>query len=160
MNTRAEDIFAIRELAANRTTFMDEEDVAGLEPKLWSQLKQLREGATLRVSFAGVKMASGAARKLLDRVLRRIQSGELRGRGLVLDDLSRSVSYNIRVMLLSEKLCAVARVDGAPPTLLGDVEEALKSTFEFVATRDDATARDIQDHFKLNTVAAATNRLA
>ena len=161
MNASAGNVFSIRELSGSQTTFVDEEDVAGLEHALWKRLKELPEAATLSVSFAGVTIASGAARKLLERALRRVQSGELRGRALVLDHIRGTSSYNVRAMLISEKLWAVARIDGKSATLIGDAkDDALKTTFEFVASRDDATARDVQDHFKLNTVAAATNRLA
>lgn len=141
-------------------TLMDEEDVEELERKLMGRLQALPPGGTLRVSFVGVRIASGAARKLLVPALRYVQSAEGRGRTLVLDELSGSTPYNVRAMLRSEELAAVVRDAGGRPALDGAVDAALESTFAFVAGRPEATAHDVQGHFGLQTVAAATNRLA
>lgn len=78
---------------------------------------------------------------------------------MVLSRLGRGF-YNIKVMLDSEHLSAVVRGDDGRSKLIGDVEPAVSETYDYIARRSSATARDVQKAFDLNTVAAATNRLA
>jgi len=63
-------------------------------------------------------------------------------------------------MLRLEGLTVVERVaQGHPAALLGKVDPVMKETYDFLARTGQATARDLVEEFKLNTVSAATNRL-
>jgi hypothetical protein len=161
MNTHGrEEIFHVREYAeVDRREFMWDEEVVPMERALLLRMDQLSPGDTLVVNFDGVSMSSDAARRLLKRTILRVQGGEWSDRAVVLDRLGRG-RYNVKVMLQSEHLAVVARNEKGAATLLGDAEPAAIDTYELLAKRSSATARDVLKAFSLNTVAAATNRLA
>ena len=151
--------FRVRDYAGVRTQFMWDEEVASIERALLLQMEKLSTGTTMVIDFNGIAMASDAARRLLKRAILRIQGGEWSDRAIVLEKLGSGL-YNVKVMLLSERLAVVIRTENDGPTLLGEIEPAVLETYRFVVRRKSATARDVQKAFALNTVAAATNRLA
>jgi hypothetical protein len=153
-----EEVFYVRDYAGKRKDFMWEEEVTAIERALLQQIEKLGPFGTLVVNFEGVTLASDAARRLLKRAIQRIQGGDWKDRAIVLTGLARGV-YNVRVMLLSEQLAVVARGESGRATLMGDAEPAVTETYDFLVSRGSGTARDVQNAFGLNTVAAATNRL-
>lgn len=134
-------------------------EAADKEAALINALESAPPGALLLVSFEGVMISSEAARELLRRALRRIMSGEIEDRFIVLERLGPS-RYNVGLMLDGEGLTAVERPEeGRGSQLLGRVEAAVRQTYEFLLGRDVATARDVQEHFDLSSISTATNRL-
>lgn len=140
-------------------TIISEEEAAPLERGLLEELERLPGGSVLPLDLAGVRLSSESARQLLRRALRRLSSGELDDRFLVIQNLRRG-RYSVEAMLKLEGLTVVERVaDGHPPQLLGKVDSVVKETYDFLVRNGDATARDLVDEFALKTVSAATNRL-
>lgn len=135
-------------------------EVAAKEEALLHALEALPPGSLLPVDFEGVKISSEAARELLRKALRRLTSGEIEDRYLVLQRLGPS-RYNIGLMLKGEGLTGVERPgEGTAARLIGRVEEAVRQTYEFLLGRETATARDLQEHFGLSNISTATNRLS
>lgn len=134
-------------------------EAADKEAALIHVLESAPPGSLLPVSFEGVMISSEAARELLRRVLRRIMSGEIEDRFIVLERLGPS-RYNVGLMLAGEGLTAVERPEeGCGSQLLGRAEAAVRQTYEFLLGCDVATARDVQEHFDLSSISTATNRL-
>lgn len=140
-----------------RDSFFVAEEIVEIEQLLLDTLASSPPGAVVTVNFLGVRIASEAARQLLKRALLRLGSGELEDRFLILDHLGRS-HYSVEAMLRLEGLTAVERTpDG--PRLIGKVDSVAAATFEFVASQGEVTAKAILQQFKLQNIAAATNRL-
>src|SRR5690606_11109130 len=119
----------------------------------------LPPGALLPVDFEGVLISSEAARALLRRELRRLTSGEIEDRYIVLERLGPS-RYNVGLMLEGEGLTAVERPEeGGSSRLIGRVETAVRQIYEFLVGCELATARDVQEHFGLSNTLTTTNRL-
>ena len=138
---------------------ISEEDTVEIEARLLAALDALPVGGLLPLDLEGVQLSSESARQLLRRAIRRVSSGELDDRFLVVQNLRRG-RYSVEAMLKLEGLTLAERVaEGHPPALLGKVDPVVKETFEFLVRNGDATARDLVDEFKLKTVSAATNRL-
>lgn len=133
------------------------EDAAPAEEQLLARLEEMPEGGLLPVDFAGVRVSSEAARQLLRRAVRRTTGGELPDRYLVIFHPGRS-QYNIQVMLETEGITIAERRDAAA-RLLGKVEPAMRETYDFLLSRKTATAKDVFEHFGLNNISTATNRL-
>ncbi len=128
------------------------------EAYLLDALEAVPEGGLLPVHLEGVRLSSEAARQLLRRALLRIRAGELTDRYLVLGDLGESL-YNVEIMLSGEELVVVERADEEGVQLRGDVDPAMLATHRFLCTTSGATASAVQQHFGLNNISTATNRL-
>jgi hypothetical protein len=147
------------EIAAGSGTLFDGSEAAPLEERLLETLERMPAGGLLPVDFEGVRVSSEAAQQLLRRAFRRITSGELPDRYIVILNVGRS-RYNLQVMLEAEEMTLVERTnDGTSVRLFGKIEPAMKETHAFLLSRPTATAKDVFEEFKLNTISAATNRL-
>lgn len=151
--------FIIRDLLPSGvSSLFTHDEAAGLEKQLLSRLETLPAGSLLPVDFEGIRIASEAARQFLRRAVVRLTSGELEDRYIVLTRLGAS-RYSVKVMLLGERLVMAHRgLDG--PELLGQLEPSAIETFAFVSAKGITSARDVFAHFKLASIAAATNRLS
>lgn len=158
MNTVIEEVaFPVRSAAGKRSLFTHDEG-APVEAALLDQLERLPPGGLLVVDFTGVRTASEAARQILRRALHRLSGGELADRFLVLAGLGPSL-YNVDVMLRGEQLTAVERSAAEGAQLRGQVDPAMRETYAFLLTRPTVTAKIVQDHFGLQNISTATNRL-
>ncbi len=134
-------------------------DIVKLSGILRRRMEKLTLGETLTVDFSDVEMTSGAARGLLLHCIEHTRRRRnYHGRGLLLVRLAESL-YEIQVMLESEGLTAITRDDSGRLALIGSVEPVIEETYKFVAKREWVVAREVAEHFDLNSVAAATNRL-
>ncbi len=151
--------FIVRKLLSSQLQSLFTHDEAlPLEQQLLARLDTLAPGSLLPIDFEGVRIASEAARQLLRRAVTRLTSGELEDRYVILTRLGTS-RYNVRVMLLGEGLVVAHRMpDG--PELLGQIEDSARATFNWIAQREVVSARDVLHALDLQTISAATNRLA
>ena len=139
------------------TEFFGEEEVAQAELRLLDALETMPKGGLLVIDFEGTRIASEAARKLLKRPLLRLGTGEFEDRFIVLDHVNPS-RYSVDAMLRREGLSAVERTS-AGPRIIGKQDPVAVATFDFVAAGDQVTAKEVLDHFQLQNIASATNRL-
>jgi len=135
------------------------DEAAPAEPVILESLERLGAGGLVVIDFDGVRVSSEAARQLLGRAIRRITSGELSDRFVILWQLGAS-SYNTKVMLEGEGLTTVERLATSPGArLLGRFEPAVRETFDFVLSTESTTAGEVKEALGLESTAAATNRL-
>ena len=93
-------------------------DALELEEEILARVESLPPGSLLPVDFSGVRVATSAARQLLRRAIRRIASGELNDRYLVLQNLGDSWEH-IDIMLEADGLTVVERTEESASKLLG-----------------------------------------
>lgn len=134
-------------------------EIVRLSGVLRKHMEKLALGETMTVDFSEVEVTSGAARGLLQHCIEHTRRRRAyHGRGLLLARLAQSL-YEVQVMLESEGLTAIMREDSGTLCLIGAVEPVIRETYGFVAKREWVVAREVAEHFELNSVAAATNRL-
>ncbi len=151
-------VFRVEEYSASPVPFT-KSDTEGAEHKLLETLEALPPGAILLVEFEGVRISSEAARQLLRRALLRVTTGELTDRFLVLGDLGDS-QYNVDIMLSGENLTAIERTADEGPQLRGQVDPAVRATYDYMLGVETTTANGVLDALKLTNISTATNRLA
>jgi hypothetical protein len=134
-------------------------DTLAAEAGLLSTIDESAPGTLLVVDFQQVRVASEAARTLLRRALRRLSSGEIEDRFIVLTNLGDS-EYNVAVMLSGEGLTAVERKDAAASELIGRIDAAVRETYEYLLSVTEGTASDLRDRLQMQNISTATNRLA
>lgn len=139
------------------------DDVRDAESALLGVVASAPQGTIIRVDFSEVSIASEAVRGLLRRPLRRIHGGEQAEapeRYIVLENVGRNW-HSLEVTLRYEDLVSIAyRAASSEPELAGKADPAMAETYEFVRSVPDATAKLVMVRFGLNTIAAASNRLA
>jgi hypothetical protein len=151
--------FRVKQRAGKKSVLFVSADTDAAERELLDALEALPLGSLLPVDFTGVRISSEAARQLLRRALLRITTGELTDRYLVLGDLDDS-QYNVDIMLAGEGLVAVERTVDEGPQLRGQVDPAVRETYNYLLRVETATANGVLAALKLTNISTATNRLA
>jgi hypothetical protein len=151
--------FRVKQRVGKKSVLFVSADVEAAERDLLDSLESLPPGSLLPLDFTGVRISSEAARQLLRRALLRITTGELTDRYVVLGDLDDS-QYNVDIMLIGESLVAVERTIEDGPQLRGQVDPAVRETYEFLLNVTTATASVALAKLKLSNISTATNRLA
>lgn len=140
------------------TILFSSADASNATSVILERLAALPEGGLLPVDLSDVRVCSEAARDLLRTPLLRITSGELPDRFVVLCGVDAS-RYNVDIMLRHEGLVVVERTVNGGAAVMGRLDPALQSTYEYLLARPTTTAPDVYRHFRLANPSAATNRL-
>jgi len=151
--------FSVKQRAGKKSVLFVSGDAEAAERDLLHALESLPPGSLLPLDFTGIRISSEAARQLLRRALLRITTGELSDRYLVLGDLDDS-QYNVDIMLAGESLVAVERTEDEGPQLRGQVDPAVRETYDWLLSVSTATASLVLEKLKLSNISTATNRLA
>jgi hypothetical protein len=150
--------FRVASFLPNRTAFNDEE-AKPAEDSLLAELERLPAGGLLPIDLADGRVSSEGARQLLRRALLRLSGGELPDRFLVIQNAAAN-RYNLRAMLKSEGLVAVLRGTNGSAELEGAVDPAAGETYKFLLSAPEGTAKMAMNHWNLENISTATNRLS
>ena len=132
-----------------------------LAERLLAHLAAIEPDSILPVDFGQVRfMDFSCADELMTRVLRRIRSGELGTRFILLQDLSPSVEENLAAVLEIRDLVCPKRTKGGTIELLGKIGPELTETYKLAVRKGRITARDVMGIAHGVGISAISNRLA
>jgi hypothetical protein len=132
-----------------------------LADRLLAQLAASEPDSILPVDFGKVSfMDFSCADELMTRVLRRIRSGELGTRFILLQDLPPSVEENIAAVFAIRDLVCPKRTKGGQIELLGKIGPELTATYKLAVRKGTITARDVMAIAPDVGISAISNRLA
>ncbi len=132
-----------------------------LADRLLAQLAASEPDSILPVDFGKVRfMDFSCADELMTRVLRRIRSGELGTRFILLQDLSPSVEENLAAVFAIRDLVCPKGTKGGKVELLGKIGPELTETYQLAVRKGQITARDVMAIAPDVGISAISNRLA
>ena len=115
-----------------------------LADRLLAQLAASEPDSILPVDFGQVRfMDFSCADELMTRVLRRIRSGELGTRFILLQDLPPSVEENLAAVCAIRDLVCPKRTTGGEIELLGKIGPELMATYQLAVRKGTITAREV-----------------
>jgi len=132
-----------------------------LAERVLKYLETLGPDRVLPLNFGKVRFIDfSCADEFLTRVLRRIMSGELGTRFIVLKGMSHTVEENIAAALsIRDLVCPRIDREGNI-ALLGKIGTELVDTYRLAARRRKITARDVMEIAPHVRISAISNRLA
>lgn len=127
-------------------------------------LKQLADSAPdtiLPLDFSKVEFIDfSCADEFLTKILRRVTSGELGTRFIVIQGMSQNVEENIAaVLVIRELVCAKLSADGKIQ-LMGKIGTELIETYTLATKKGKITANDVREIAPRLGISAISNRLA
>ncbi|MCI0372078.1 MAG: hypothetical protein L0214_12065 [candidate division NC10 bacterium] len=132
-----------------------------LAERLLAHLAATEPDSLLPVDFGQVRfMDFSCADELLTRVLRRIRSGELGTRFILLQDLAPSVEENIAALFAIRDLVCPKLTKGGKIELLGKIGSELAETYQLAVRKGKITAREVLAIAPGVGISAISNRLA
>lgn len=114
------------------------------------------------LSFSGIDFLDfSCADEFLAKILRRIRSGELEGKFIVIKNASETVLENIEIALRERDCCCPLEDAAGKIRPIGKISDPLSRTYHFSLSRRKITTNDVFEHFKREALAlsAASNRL-
>jgi hypothetical protein len=132
-----------------------------LGERLLAQLAASEPDSILPVTFGKVRfMDFSCADELLTRVLRRIRSGELGTRFILLQDLPPSVEENLAAVCALRDLVCPKLTKGGKIELLGKIGPELAETYHLAVRKGTITTREVMAIAPTVKISAISNRLA
>ena len=132
-----------------------------LADRLLAHLAAVAPDSILPVDFGKVTfMDFYCADELMTRVLRRIRSGELGTRFILLQDLAPSVEENLAAVCAIRDLVCPKRTTGGTIDLLGKIGPELTETYKLAVRKGKITAREVMAIAPGVGISAISNRLA
>jgi hypothetical protein len=132
-----------------------------LADRLLAQLAASEPDSILPVDFGKVSfMDFSCADELMTRVLRRIRSGELGTRFILLQDIPPSVEENLAAVFAIRDLVCPKLTKGGKVELLGKIGPELTETYKLAVRKGQITARDVMAIAPDVGISAISNRLA
>jgi hypothetical protein len=132
-----------------------------LADRLLAQLAASEPDSMLPVDFGKVTfMDFSCADELMTRVLRRIRSGELGTRFILLQGLSPSVEENLAAVFAIRDLVCPKLTKGGKIELLGKIGQELAETYQLAVRKGTITAREVMAIAPDVGASAISNRLA
>ena len=132
-----------------------------LADRLLAQLEASEPDSILPVDFGKVNFIDfSCADELMTRVLRRIKSGELGTRFILLQDIPPSVEENLAAVFAIRDLVCPRLTKGGKIELLGKIGPELAETYNLAVRKGTITARDVMAIAPDVGISAISNRLA
>ncbi len=149
-------------VVAGRTDLLNgRQEGRELADRLLAQLAASEPDSILPVDFGKVVfMDFSCADELMTRVLRRIRSGELGTRFILLQDLPPSVEENLAAVFAIRDLVCPKLTKGGKIELLGKIGPELAETYQLAVRKGTITARHVMAIAPDVGISAISNRLA
>lgn len=162
LTLRREASLSVAAAAGSKTILNGRPAGAELFDKVIKHLDGLPTERVVPLSFKDIEFLDySCADEFLAKILRRIRSGELEGKFIVLQEVTPTVLENIEMALKERDCCCPVLDDAGHVRIVGKISEPLLRTYRFSRERRTITTGDVQDYFKHEDLgtSAASNRL-
>jgi hypothetical protein len=118
------------------------------------------DGAVVALDFSKIGVIDySCADEIVAKLVSRLLSGEYGDKYLLLAGLNDNQKENVEVALERKGLAIVAELAGGERSVLGELNNYLKDTLDFIVTKKKATSKDLADARKLEANTSGTRLL-
>jgi hypothetical protein len=117
-------------------------------------------GAVIALDFSKIGVIDySCADEIVTKLLSRLLSGEYGDKYLILFGLNENQKENIEVALERKDLAIMAEMKDGKRAVLGNLNNYLKDTLDFIVKKKKATSKDLSDARKLEANTSGTRLL-
>jgi len=118
------------------------------------------DGAVIGLDFSKIGVIDySCADEIVAKLVSRLLSGEYRDKYLLLTGLNENQKENIEVALERKSLAVMAELRDGKRIVLGELNNYLKDTLDFIVKKKKATSKDLSDSRKLEANTSGTRLL-
>lgn len=118
------------------------------------------EGTVIALDFSKIGIIDySCADEIVAKLISRLLSGEYGDKYLLLAGLNDNQEENIEVALERKGLAVVAEMRDGKRTVLGELNNYLKDTFDFIVKKKKASSKELSDAKKIETNTSGTRLL-
>ncbi len=123
-------------------------------------IEEEKDGEVISLDFSKVGIIDySCADEVVAKLISRLISGEYGDRYIVLTGLNENQKENIEVALERKDLAVMAEMKNNKKILLGNLNNYLKETLNFIFKKGKITANDLSGHLKLPSNTSGTRLL-
>jgi STAS-like domain of unknown function (DUF4325) len=118
------------------------------------------DGAVVALDFSKIGVIDySCADEIVAKLVSRLLSGEYGDKYLLLTGVNDNQKENVEVALERKGLAIVAELSGGVRSVLGELNNYLKDTLDFIVAKKKATSKDLADARKLEANTSGTRLL-
>jgi hypothetical protein len=128
--------------------------------RIEKDIEKEKEGEVIALDFSNVGIIDySCADEVVAKLISRLLSGEYGDKYIVLTGLNENQKENIEVALERKDLAVIAEMGNGRRILLGDLNNYLKETLNFILKKGKITAGDLSESLKLPANTSGTRLL-
>lgn len=119
-----------------------------------------KDGQVIALDFSKIGIIDySCADEIIAKLISRLLSGEYGDKYIILTGLNENQKENIEVALERKDLAVIIQMRDGKMVLLGNLNNYLKETLNFVLRKDEITAKDLSETMKLEMNTSGTRLL-
>jgi hypothetical protein len=128
--------------------------------RIEGEIEKAPDGARVALDFSDIGVIDySCADEIVTKLVSRLLSGEYGDKYLLLIGLNENQKENIEVALERKDLAVMAEMRDGGRVVLGNLNNYLKDTFDFIVKKKKATSKDLADARKLEANTSGTRLL-
>ncbi len=131
-----------------------------IRERIEKDIEKEKDGGVIALDFSNIGIIDySCADEIVAKLVSRLLGSEYGDRYLILTGLTDNQKENIEVALERKDLAVIAQMRDGKRLLLGNLNNYLKETLEFIIKKDRITARDISEALNLEANTSGTRLL-
>ncbi|MEW6067319.1 MAG: STAS-like domain-containing protein [Nitrospirota bacterium] len=131
-----------------------------IRERIERDIEKAKEGEVIALDFSKIGIIDySCADEVIVKLISRLLSGEYGDKHIILTGLNENQKENIEVALERKDLAVIARMNNGEETLLGNLNNYLKETLNFILEKGKITASDLSESLKLPANTSGTRLL-
>lgn len=131
-----------------------------IRDRIENDIEKEEDGSIIALDFSMIGIIDySCADEIVAKLISRLLGGEYGNKYIILDGLNENQKENIEVALERKDLAVMAGMRNGNKILLGNINNYLKQTLDFILERDKITAKDISEIMKLEANTSGTRLL-
>jgi hypothetical protein len=130
-----------------------------IRSRIEKEIGSEKDGETIALDFSKIGIIDySCADEIIAKLISRLLSGEYGHKYLILTGLNENQRENIEVALERKDLAVIAEIKGKK-MLIGELNNYLRETLDFVMKKGEITAKDLSETMKLEANTSGTRLL-
>jgi hypothetical protein len=131
-----------------------------IRERIERDIEEEADGAVIALDFSKIGVIDySCADEIVAKLVSRLLSGEYGDKYLLLTGLNENQKENIEVALERKGLAVMAELRDGKRVVLGELNNYLKDTLDFIVKKKKATSKDLSDSRKLEANTSGTRLL-
>ena len=131
-----------------------------IRSRIEKDIEKERDGEVIALDFSNIGIIDySCSDEVVAKLVSRLLSGEYGDKYIVLTGLNENQKENIEVALERKDLAVIAEMGNGRRILLGNLNNYLKGTLNFIHDKEQITAKDLSETMKLEMNTSGTRLL-
>jgi GDP-D-mannose dehydratase len=131
-----------------------------IRDRIEREIEKAKNGEVIALDFSNIGIIDySCADEVIAKLISRLLSGEYGDKYIILTGINENQKENIEVALERKDLAAIAQMNNGKKILIGNLNNYLKETFNFIFKKGKITASELSESLKIPANTSGTRLL-